>query len=499
MDSSKSSISIKDHTSGSKFPITIQNYIDGKWVPSSNNQTFQRENPANPAEIAFIGPSSTLQDTNSAVEAANAAFSAWSRTPATQRGDLLFRFAALLDAERDVIAEIITKEQGKTLKESLGEINKTISEVRYTAGEASRIEGLTLPSERAGIEIKTKRVPKGVIAAISPWNFPIVTPLRKIAPALAAGNTVVFKPASITAATATKIVELFEKAGLPKGVLNLVIGSGREVGTPLTGHPLVKGVTFTGSTGVGSTIYRVAAERLIETQLEMGGKNAGIVYDCKDIKGAVDQIVPAAFAATGQRCTSISRIVVERSVMDRVVDYLKEKCESYIIGDGMDAETTLGPLVSSDHLETIESFVKIGVQEGATLTCGGKRVQSATNGYFYEPTIFTDVTPDMQIAKEEIFGPVLVVIPVDSFDEAIEITNNTEYGLAASCFTHNMEYADRFVNEVEAGMLHVNNGTISESHVPFGGLKSSAVGAYSIGVTAKDFFTDLKVVYSSSK
>jgi alpha-ketoglutaric semialdehyde dehydrogenase len=499
MDSSKSSISIKDHTSGSKFPITIQNYIDGKWVPSSNNQTFQRENPANPEEIAFIGPSSTIQDTNNAVEAANAAFPAWSRTPATQRGDLLFRFAALLDAEREVIAEIITKEQGKTLKESLGEINKTISEVRYTAGEASRIDGLTLPSERSGIEIKTKRVPKGVIAAISPWNFPIVTPLRKIAPALATGNTVVFKPASITAATAAKIVELFEKAGLPKGVLNLVIGSGREVGTPLTGHPLVKGVTFTGSTGVGSTIYRVAAERLIETQLEMGGKNAGIVYDYKDIKGAVDQIVPAAFAATGQRCTSISRIVVQRSVMNEVVDYLKQKCEAYIIGDGMDAETTLGPLVSSDHLETIESFVKIGVQEGATLTYGGKRVQNATNGYFYEPTIFTDVTPEMQIAKEEIFGPVLVVIPVDSFDEAIEITNNTEYGLAASCFTHNMEYADRFVNEVQAGMLHLNNGTISESHVPFGGLKNSAVGPYSIGVTAKDFFTDLKVIYSSSK
>lgn len=481
------------------FPIKVLNYINGEWVPSSNNETELRENPSCPNETVIIAPKSTVDDTNRAVEAAHAAFAGWANTPASQRGDLLYRFAAALEAERETIAQIITKEQGKPIRESLGEINKTIHEVRYTAGEATRIEGLTLPSERVGIEIKTKRVPKGVIAAISPWNFPIVTPLRKIAPALAAGNTVVFKPASLTVGTAAKFVEIFEKVGLPKGVLNLIIGSGREVGTPLIGHPLVKGVTFTGSTGVGSMIYRVAAERLIPVQLEMGGKNAAIIYDYTDVVGAVNQIMPAAFAATGQRCTSISRVVVQRSNMNEVVNLLKEKCQSYVIGDGLDEKTTLGPLVSKEHMETVDRYVQIGVNEGATLVQGGKRVETAANGYFYEPTIFTNVAPSMQIAKEEIFGPVLVVIPVDSFEEAIQISNDTEYGLAASCFTHNMEYADQFVNEVQTGMLHVNNGTISESHVPFGGLKSSAVGPYSIGVTAKDFFTDLKVVYSASK
>ncbi|MCM3726541.1 aldehyde dehydrogenase family protein [Neobacillus cucumis] len=481
------------------FPIKIQNYIDGKWVPSSNMKTYQRENPANPEEIVIIAPNSTVEDTNHAVEAAQRAFADWSSTPAPKRADLLYRFTEQLYTERESIAQIITKEQGKTLNEALGEINKTISEVRYTAGEATRMDGQTLPSERTGIEVKTKRVPKGVIAAISPWNFPIVTPLRKIAPALATGNTVVFKPASITVGTAAKFVEIFEKVGLPKGVLNLVIGSGREVGTPLIGHPLVKGVTFTGSTGVGRSIYQVAAEKLIPVQLEMGGKNAGIIYDYNDIKGAVNQICGAAFAATGQRCTSISRILVERSVVDEVVSHLIDKCQSYVIGDGMNPESTFGPVVSKDHLETIEKYVQIGVNEGATLVQGGKRVESQKNGYFYEPTIFTDVSPDMQIAKEEIFGPVLTVTPVDSFKEAIEIANNVEYGLAASCFTNNMEYAEQFVNEVQTGMLHINNGTISESHVPFGGLKNSAVGPYSIGVTAKDFFTDLKVVYSASK
>jgi acyl-CoA reductase-like NAD-dependent aldehyde dehydrogenase len=482
-----------------EFPINIQNYIDGQWVPSSNMKTFQRENPANPQEIVIIAPKSTVEDMNSAVEAAQRAFADWSRTPAPMRGDLLYRFAEQLHAERESIAQIITKEQGKTLNEALGEINKTISEIRYTAGEATRMDGQTLPSERLDIEIKTKRVPKGVIAAISPWNFPIVTPLRKIAPALATGNTVVFKPASITAGTATKIVEIFEKVGLPKGVLNLVIGSGREVGTPLIGHPLVKGVTFTGSTGVGRSIYQVAAEKLIPIQLEMGGKNAGIIYDYKDLKGAVNQIASAAFAATGQRCTSISRIVVQRSAVNEVVSYLKDRCQSYVIGDGMNPETTMGPVVSKDHLETIENYVQIGVNEGATLVQGGKRIESQTNGYFYEPTVFTDVSPDMRIAKEEIFGPVLTVTPVDSFDEAIQIANDVEYGLASSCFTNNLEYVEQFVNQVQTGMLHINNGTISESHVPFGGLKNSAVGPYSIGVTAKDFFTDLKVIYSASK
>ncbi|KIL45246.1 aldehyde dehydrogenase family protein [Jeotgalibacillus soli] len=479
-------------------PITVQNYIGGKWVPSSNNETYNRENPANIEEIVSICPNSTTEDADNAVEAAQEAFKSWSQVPAISRAKYLYKFAELLEAHKDEVAELLTKEQGKPLGESLGEVNKTISEVRFTAGEASRLSGETLPSERENVQIRTVRVPRGVIAAISPWNFPLVTPLRKIAPALAAGNTVVFKPASVTVAMGAKIAELFEKAGLPAGVLNLIIGSGRSVGNQIVNHPKVRGITFTGSTGVGSGIYEQASKRLVEVQLEMGGKNAAIIYDYPDVEGAVAQIVGAAFAAAGQRCTSISRIVINEKDADRVYAALKEKAEAYVIGDGLAKGTSMGPLVSQDQLETTQQYVKIGHEEGATLLTGGEISKQDKEGYYFQPTIFTNVKPDSRIAKEEIFGPVLSVMTADTFSEAIEIMNDSEYGLAASCFTKNKDYVDQFVSQAEAGMLHVNNGTISESHAPFGGLKASAVGPYSIGSTAKDFFTDLKVVYDAN-
>jgi alpha-ketoglutaric semialdehyde dehydrogenase len=479
-------------------PITVKNYIGGKWVPSSNNETYKRENPANIEEIISISPNSTEEDANNAVEAAHEAFQTWSRLSSITRGKYLYRFAEILEAQKNEVAELLTKEQGKPLSESLGEVNKTISEVRFTAGEASRLSGETLPSERENVSIRTIRVPKGVIAAISPWNFPLVTPLRKIAPALIAGNTVVFKPASVTVAMGAKIIELFEKAGLPAGVLNLIIGSGSRVGNQIVNHPLVRGITFTGSTGVGSNIYEQASKRLVQVQLEMGGKNAAIIYDYPDVEGAINQIIPAAFAATGQRCTSISRIIVNESDLDRVIAAVKQKTESYVIGDGLAEETTLGPLVSQEQLETTQKYVQIGLQEGATLITGGEAPVLEQQGYFFQPTIFADVTPKARIAKEEIFGPVLVIIAANSFTEALDICNDSEYGLAAACFTQNKGYQDLFVNQVQAGMIHLNNGTISESHVPFGGLKHSAIGHYSIGSTAKDFFTDLKVIYDAN-
>lgn len=479
-------------------PITVKNYIDGKWMPSLSNETYNRENPANIEEIVSICPSSTVEDVNLAVEAAHEAFKTWSQVPAISRAKYLYKFAELLEDHIEEVAELLTKEQGKPLGESLGEVNKTISEVRFTAGEASRLSGETLPSERENVNIRTVRVPKGVIAAISPWNFPLVTPLRKIAPALVAGNTVVFKPASVTVAMGAKIVELFEKAELPVGVLNLIIGSGRSVGNQIINHPKVRGITFTGSTVVGRGIYEQASKRLVEVQLEMGGKNAGIIYDYPDVEGAVAQIVGAAFAATGQRCTSISRIIINEKDADRVYAALKEKAEGYVIGDGLTKGTTMGPLVSQNQLEIIQNYVKIGCEEGATLLTGGDTYKQDVKGYYFQPTIFTNVSPNSRIAKEEIFGPVLSVMTANTFSEAINILNDSEYGLAASCFTKNKEYVDQFVSQAEAGMIHVNNGTISESHVPFGGLKSSAVGPYSIGVTAKDFFTDLKVIYDAN-
>ncbi|MBM7649691.1 aldehyde dehydrogenase (NAD+) [Bacillus ectoiniformans] len=480
-----------------KSTITVNNYIGGKWVPSSNNETYKRENPANIEETIVIAPNSTEEDADHAVEAAHEAFQSWSKVPAITRGKYLYQFAEVLEMHKEEVAELLTMEQGKPLAESLGEINKTINEIRYTAGEASRLSGETLPSERPNVDIRTIRVPKGVILAISPWNFPLVTPLRKIAPALAAGNTVVFKPASITAAMGAKIIELFKKSGLPEGVLNLVIGSGRRVGNQLVNHPKVRGITFTGSTSVGSSIYEQAAKRLVQVQLEMGGKNAAIIYDYSDIEGAVNQIVPAAFANAGQRCTSISRVIVSEAEEEKTVKALKKKIEEYVIGNGIEAGITMGPLVSEDQLATTHSYVEIGQKEGAQLVTGGQAVTLKTEGYYYQPTLFAGVKPEHKIAKEEIFGPVLVVLTASSFDEALQICNDNEYGLAASCFTDNKSYQTTFVNGAQAGMLHLNNGTISESHAPFGGLKHSAIGPYSIGSTAKDFFTELKVIYDA--
>jgi alpha-ketoglutaric semialdehyde dehydrogenase len=478
-------------------PVKVNNFIGGKWVPSSNHETYSRENPANIDEIVAIAPNSTEEDANHAVESAHKAFKSWAKLSPISRGKYLYRFAEILEEKKNEVAELLTKEQGKPLNESIGEINKTIAEVRFTAGEASRLSGETLPSERENVHIRTIRIPKGVIAAISPWNFPLVTPLRKIAPALVAGNTVVFKPASVTVAMGAKIAELFAEAGLPDGVLNLIIGSGRSVGNQIVNHPKVRGITFTGSTSVGSKIYEQASKRLAQVQLEMGGKNAAIIYDYPNIEEAIKQIVPAAFAATGQRCTSISRIIINKNDEERVVAALKQKTEEYVIGNGLQKETTLGPLVSREQLETTQRYVQFGLEDGASLIAGGKVSIQEHTGYFYEPTVFANVKPNDRIAKEEIFGPVLAVISVNSFDEALEICNDTEYGLAASCFTTNKVYQDLFVDQIQTGMLHINNGTISESHVPFGGLKHSAIGPYSIGSTAKDFFTDLKVIYDA--
>jgi acyl-CoA reductase-like NAD-dependent aldehyde dehydrogenase len=478
--------------------VQVRNYIAGQWV-ASKGELIPRENPANTNEIVAVVTHASKEETIQAIEAAHKAFQTWSKVPAVKRVDYIYKFIDVLERRRQEVAELLTREMGKPIQEANGEITKAINEMRFSAGEALRMTGETIPSERPDIQVRTIRVPKGVIAAISPWNFPFVTPMRKIAPALAMGNTVVFKPATVTAAMGAKIIELFEEVGLPAGVLNLIVGAGRSVGSTLVSHPLIKGITFTGSTSVGSGIYKLAAERLIEVQLEMGGKNAAIIYDYPDVRGALDQIVGAAFAASGQRCTSISRVIVQRSIEDEVSHYLKEKLGSYVVGDGITGKVNMGPLVSKEQLETVENYVRIGLEEGATLAVGGKAPAGASGGYYYEPTVFTNVTPEMTIAKEEIFGPVLSVIAVDSFEEAVQVANNSEYGLAGSLFTHNMQYAAKAEAEIEAGMIHINNGTISESHVPFGGVKESAVGSYSIGSTGKDFLTVLKVIYYGSK
>jgi aldehyde dehydrogenase (NAD+) len=352
-------------------------------------------------------------------------------------------------------------------------------------------------SERPGFTCQTVLEPLGVVAAISPWNFPVVSPVRKIAPALACGDTVVFKPASITPWSAVYIVKLLEKAGFPAGVVNLLIGRGSEVGDRIVDDPRVGGITFTGSTAVGVPLSERAARRMAKVQLELGGKNPAVVVDFDDLELAAREIVSAALQCSGQRCTALSRVIVKADQADALVEKLLEQIHRIQVGDGLDAKTTMGPLSSRSQLTTVESYVQRGLETGAKLLAGGRRLvdDPDRNGYFYAPTLFDHVTPDSPLALEEIFGPVLPVIRVSGFEEAVKVANFTRYGLAAALFTRHMKLAHVFARSVQAGMIHINHGTASQAHVPFGGVKDSGLGAYSIGHTAKDFYTNLKAVY----
>ncbi|GAX89824.1 aldehyde dehydrogenase family protein [Effusibacillus lacus] len=478
-----------------------KNFINGEWVDASSKEVYQVYNPANTDETVGEFPLSTEEDVEKAVQAAHKAFEEWRKVPASERAEYIYRFIELLDRNKGLLGEALCREQGKPLKEAVTEAIRGVKEMRYVAGEAARLDGITLPSDRKGVLNLTVRVPIGVVAAITPWNFPVLTPLRKIVPALIAGCTVVFKPATNTPLTAVLLIELLEKAGLPAGTVNLVVGKGRKVGDALVGHPLVKGVSFTGSTQVGRSIYQTAAKNFTKVQLELGGKNPVVVAEYGDLEGAADHIVGSAYANAGQRCTAISRVIVLEKHADQLEQYILNKVKQYKVGNGMNPETQIGPVVSQDALNTIMEYIESAKEEGATIALGGNRLtgEEFQKGYFFEPTLITNVTPEMRVAKEEIFGPVLVVIRVNSFEEAVQVSNNTEYGLTASIFTDRMDWAHAYVDEVESGMVHINNGTISEGHMPFGGVKNSGVGPYSIGGTNKDFYTELKVVYLQYK
>ena len=474
------------------------NFIDGQWRGAANGDTARVHNPARPCEALWEVPSSGEEDARAAVEAAAGALASWRRVPGPERAERLLRFAEGLERSRDELAEAITLEQGKALRESLGEVTRAAREARFMAGEASRVGGRTYPSERADTTCHTVLEPVGVIAAVSPWNFPVVTPVRKIAPALAYGNTVVLKPASETPWTAIRLVELFEEAGFPRGVVNLVIGGGRAVGEPLVDHPEVRGVSFTGSTAVGARLYERAARRLAKVQLELGGKNPAVVWDYADLDRCADEIVGAAFACSGQRCTALSRVIVREEQADDLAEKLVERAERLRVGDGLAEGTTMGPLVNRGQLDTVEAYVAQGRQEGARVLTGARRLvdDPEREGYFYAPTVIDEVSAASPLATEEIFGPVLPIIRVASFDDAVEVANATPYGLAASFFTPHMALVHRFTRSVRVGMIHINHGTASQAHAPFGGVKASGQGAYSIGPTARDFYTDVKTVYT---
>jgi aldehyde dehydrogenase (NAD+) len=365
------------------------------------------------------------------------------------------------------------------------------------AGEASRPAGLSFPSERAGSSCHTVSEPLGVVAAICPWNFPVVTPVRKIAPALAWGNTVVFKPASLTPWSAVYLMQLLERAGVPPGVVNLVTGAGSVVGDGLIQDARVRGITFTGSTRVGTHVYEAAARRLARVQLELGGKNPAVVVDCDDLDHAAREIVAAAFLCSGQRCTALSRVIVPEAQAGPLVERIVSHVNRITVGDGLEPATTMGPLVSEAQLRTVAEYVRQGLESGCEVLTGGHPLTDnpQQDGYYYAPTVFDHVPIDSPLAVEEIFGPVLPILRVRDFDEAIAVANGTRYGLAASLFTSRLSFVDQFARRVEAGMIHVNHGTASQAHIPFGGVKESGQGAYSIGPTAREFFTNVKAVY----
>jgi aldehyde dehydrogenase (NAD+) len=475
---------------------TFYNIIGGKPVVPPDAAWFESRNPADTRDCLGRLVESSPREVAEAAEAARTAGRGWGATPAPSRAALLREVVAAVERRGDELARLMTREMGKPLRESQGEMTKAIAECNFMIGEAYRLNGETVPSERRQFWTQTMRVPVGPVAAITPWNFPVITPLRKIMPALVTGNPVVLKPSEETPLTALRLVEVMNEAGLPPGVLNLVTGR-RASGAALVEYPAIRAVTFTGSTAVGQAIAEVCGRRLARVQAEMGGKNPAVIWDPPDLADGVRQIVAAAFACSGQRCTSISRVIVPRREAPTVAEALLREMAALRPGNGMSEQTTLGPLISASHRERVHGYVTRAVADGARLLIGGAPLTGGglDYGHFYAPTLLGDVTGSMEVARAEVFGPVLALMPVDSFDEALALANDVDYGLTASIFTRQLELAGRFVDGIQSGMVHVNHGTAIESHLPFGGVKVSGLGPGSIGATTKDFFTDVKTVY----
>ncbi|AEC20121.1 hypothetical protein PT7_1581 [Pusillimonas sp. T7-7] len=472
------------------------NFINGNWEDAGRSPTAIR-NPARKDQILGYFASSSAADVDRAVSAADHAWKSWLNVPGPDRGAILFKAADLLEERAEDIAFALSAEQGKVLAESFGEVSRAARELRFCAGEASRNDGITLPSEKRSALALTIREPLGVIAAIAPWNFPVVTPIRKIGPALAFGCTVVFKASHLTPWSAVKLMEVFRDAGVPNGVVNMVMGTGRAVGDALIRHTNVKGVSFTGSTKVGADINAVIARRFVRAQLEMGGKNPAVVLGYQDVTKVAAQIASAAFACSGQRCTAISRVIVLNSLHDDLTEALVQAIKKIKVGPAWDPEATMGPLITDEHRVSVLRTLAAGLSDGGQMCLGGRVLEDGdlVQGHFLEPTLIDHVKPESRLAKEEVFGPVLSVISAGNAKQAFQIANSTEYGLAASIFTNDVNEALTFVRESGTGMVHVNHGTASEAHMPFGGVKMSGFGSYSIGHSNQEFFTTEKAVY----
>ena len=480
------------------MPQKFQNLINGKWIDAKSGKTFENRNPANWDELIGVFPKSSKEDVDEAVKAARSAFEKWRLVPAPKRGDILRKIGDIMVARKEELAREMTREMGKVIAETRGDVQEGIDTAYYASSEGRRLFGHTVPSELPNKFAMAIRVPIGVAGVITPWNFPMAIPTWKIFPAVLSGNTVVFKPATDTPKTAATLVEIMMDAGIPDGVVNIVHGSGSEVGNAITSHPDVDLISFTGSTVVGKQIQKDSSETLKRVSLELGGKNAQIVMDDADLDLALDGVLWGAFGTTGQRCTATSRLILHEKIYDKFMSMLVERTKKLKLGDGLLPTTDVGPCVNEKQRESVHAYVEIGQKEGAKLAAGGSIASGdgLNQGWFYEPTIFTDVTPEMRIAKEEIFGPVLSVIRSKSLDESISILNNTVYGLSSSIYTRDVNKAFIAVRDIKAGITYVNVPTIgAEAHLPFGGVKQTGNGHREGGWTVYDFFTEWKAVY----
>lgn len=469
-------------------------FINGEWTGSSTGETFDDFDPATLELIGKFNKASE-DDVKNAVDSAEDAFDAWSATPAPQRGKILFRAARMLEESKVELARLMTREMGKVLKEARGDVQEAIDITYYAAGEGRRLFGETTPSELPDKFCMTIRRPIGVIGLITPWNFPIAIPAWKIMPALVSGNTLIIKPASDTPLLTIELAKILEKAGLPKGVLNVVMGEGSKVGGAIIKNKKVGAISFTGSLETGKKILEEASKDMKRVSLELGGKNPIIVMDDANMELALVGVVWGAFGTTGQRCTAASRVIVHEKILPVFQKKLIERTKKLKLGNGLDAGVDVGPVINNSQLQKVAKYVEIGKEEGAKLVQGGKIVKPLP-GYFIEPAVFADVTPDMRIAREEIFGPVVSLIRAADLDEAINIANSVEYGLSSSIYTENMKNAFKAIEKIEAGLTYINSSTIgSEIHLPFGGVKSTGNGTREAGSTAIEEFTEIKTVY----
>ncbi|HET9213622.1 MAG TPA: aldehyde dehydrogenase family protein [Gaiellaceae bacterium] len=476
---------------------TAKNYIGGEWVGATGDDTFETVNPAT-GDVLGSFPRSSEADVDRAVEAAKEAYESWRLTPAPRRAEILFRVAQRFVDRKDELTELMVREMGKVRAEAGGDVQEAIDMTFYMAGEGRRLFGHTTPSEMPDKFQMSVRMPVGVVGAITPWNFPIAIPSWKIAPALVCGDTVVFKPARDTPLLGQRFVEIFEEAGLPPGVLNIVHGGGESVGERLVKHPDVPLISLTGSREVGIKTAENGAPLLKHIHLELGGKNAIIVMDDADVELAVDGILWSAFGTSGQRCTAASRVIASGSVYEALQSRLVEQTEKLRLGDGLDEDTDVGPVVNPAALEKIHSYTQIGLDEGAKLLTGGEIAteHGLDKGSFYRPTVFADVEPGMRIAQEEIFGPTTALIRATDVDEAIRIANGIEFGLSSSIFTRDVNKAFRAMRDLNAGITYINAGTTgAEVHLPFGGTKGTGNGHREAGQAALDFYTEWKSIY----